>query len=455
MIVYLFKSFSDLAYHLLQGIRMANLIICTTYLCALASLLACNGGKVNSEVTVRIVKSDSGYVVLRNGKPFAIKGASGTANFKTLHEAGGNCLRVWDTTNLQQILDSAHANKIAVIAGLPMQNSDQVDLYNDPVKVARQLSMFQTIVERYKNHPALLMWCLGNELDFPLSPFNNNFYDGFNTATKMIRQLDPNHPITTTIINFNRKYIANIQLRCDLDLVSFNIFKDINKLRGNLKAFSWFWNGPFMILEWGVDGPWIGTQSTAWSAFIEDPSKKKAEIILDRYRQNMPIEDPRMVGNFIFFWGSKQEVTHTWFSMFDESGRKSEPVAVMESIWTGKPQQGSYPKIRSMLLNNKGASDNILLNPGQTIVSELSLLERDSVRDVRWRIFREDWYKENGQSSMRRPPPLDSKIESGGKLTARFKSPMEEGPYRIFAEIYDYNGNFATCNTPFYVVIDP
>ncbi len=450
-----FKFFSDITTPILPRNSIAYSIICITCLYVLVTLLACKDVKVNSKATVRIVESDSGYVVLRNGKAFEIKGASGTSNFRMLHEAGGNCLRVWDTTNLQQILDSAHANGIAVIAGLPMQNSDQMDLYNDPVRASRQLSRFRSVVDRYKSHPALLMWCLGNELDFPFKPSYNNFYDGFNATTKMIRQLDPNHPITTTIINFNRKYIANILLRCDLDLISFNIFNDINLLRGDLKGFSWFWDGPFMILEWGIDGPWVGTQSTAWGAFIENPSPKKAEIILNRYNQYMPFENPRLIGNLIFFWGSKQEVTHTWFSMFDESGRKSEPVAIMESIWTGKPPQGRYPQVRYMLVNNKGAADNILLNPGQPIFPELVMQEQDSIRFVKWGVFREDWYKENGQSSMRKLLPLDGMVESGGKLTAQFKAPMEEGPYRIFAEIYDYNGNFATCNTPFYVVTDP
>ncbi|MCF0052641.1 hypothetical protein LXM25_21395 [Dyadobacter sp. LJ53] len=446
------KPFSDIASLISSGNNIVYSIIFTT--CLYVTLLACQDVKENSAATVRIVKSDSGYVVLRNGKAFGIKGASGASNFQTLHEAGGNCVRIWDTTHLQQILDSAHANNIAVIAGLPMQNSDQIDLYNDPVKVLQQLSQFQSLIDRHKNHPALLMWCLGNELDFPYNPSYNNFYDAFNAITKMIRHLDPNHPVTTTVLNFNQKYIANIQLRCDLDLISFNIFNNISLLKEDLKSFSWFWNGPYMLLEWGTDGPWTGTQRTAWGAFIENPSKKKADVILNRYRQEMPLKDPRLVGNFIFYWGSKQETTHTWFSIFDESGRKSEPVAIMESIWTGKLPQEHYPQIRYMLLNNKGAADNILLNPGEMMRPELVMHEKDSIMSVQWEIFTEDWYKENGQNSTRKLLPLDRKIEPAGKLTTEFTSPMEEGPYRIFAKIYDYNGNFATCNTPFYVVSD-
>ncbi|MCE7065066.1 hypothetical protein LZG73_07200 [Dyadobacter sp. CY326] len=424
------------------------------HLCGVFSFVGCKNRETNVAASVRIVKSGSGYILLRNGRPFEIRGAGGMSNFRQLQAAGGNALRVWDTTNLQQLLDSAQAHNIAVIVGLPIQNSEQLALYNDPAKAARQLSVFKTLISRLKNHPALLMWCLGNELDFPFKPAYGHFYDAFNALTDMIHQEDPNHPITTTVLNLNQKYIANIQLRCDIDIISFNIFNRIGLLREDLDGFSWFWNGPYMLLEWGTDGPWEGSANTAWGAFIENPSKKKADVILHRYQEEMPVEDPRFLGHFIFYWGSKQETTHTWFSMFDESGRKSEPVAIMEYLWTGKTSKEHYPQIRYMLLNKKGAADNILLKPGQAMVSELNMHDSDSIRSVKWEIFSEDWYKENRQNSTRRLAPLDSLITSGATLKAHFKSPMRAGPYRIFAKISDYNGNFATCNTPFYVVSD-
>jgi hypothetical protein len=404
--------------------------------------------------TVRVVKSDNAYRILRNGKAFEVRGASGTSHFRQLRESGGNSLRVWDTTNLQQVLDSAYTNNIAVIAGLPVHNSDQTAFYDNPEKVSKQLQLFKSVVNRYKNHPALLMWCLGNELDFPFKPSYNRFYDAFNALTDMIHQDDRNHPVTTTILNFNPKYIANIQIRCDIDLISFNVFNRLHFLREDLKRFAWFWDGPYMLLEWGTDGPWTGSQTTAWGAFIENPSKKKADVILHRYQQDMPLDDPRLLGSFIFFWGSKQETTHTWFSLFDESGRKSEPVAIMEYLWTGKSPKESYPPIRYMLLNDKGAADNILLDTGQKIVSKLVMHHTDSIKSVKWEIFREDWYKENGQNSTKTLVPIDSMVTSGATLTAEFMSPTEAGPYRIFAKILDHNDNFATCNTPFYVLSD-
>lgn len=45
-------------------------------------------------------------------------------------------------------------------------------------------------------------------------------------------------------------------------------------------------------------------------------------------------------------------------------------------------------------------------------------------------------------------------IKTDQFLEHHFVAPAVEGPYRVFATIYDDQGNFSTCNTPFYVVTD-
>ena len=45
---------------------------------------------------------------------------------------------------------------------------------------------------------------------------------------------------------------------------------------------------------------------------------------------------------------------------------------------------------------------------------------------------------------------LIQKVE-GNKI--QFTTPKEEGPYRIFVFAYDGNGNVASYNVPFYVIV--
>lgn len=410
----------------------------------------------NKSAKVYVDQHDGRYTVIRNGKPYNIKGAGGYSHFRELHNAGGNTLRTWDTTNLEQILDSAQRRNVAVIVGLPIPNSGDISFYNDPQITQTRYRAIQSIIRRFRNHPAVLMWCLGNELDFPYKWTYGDFYNSFNELTDMIHTEDPDHPVTTTVLNFNKKYIFNIRLRCDIDVISFNIFSTLPLLRGDLDDLAWFWKGPYMLLEWGINGPWQGTEQTAWGAYIEDTSKKKADLYKEYYRQYMPLKDPRFLGACVFFWGHKQETTHTWFSIFDENGSASETVGTMQGLWTGKPSPVIYPEIKYMLLNGQGARDNILLNPSVPASAEVLLFKgHDRIRSIRWQVFREDWYRENQINSTRKLVPVATAESQGKDFRLTFPTPPQEGPYRIFATIYDNEGNFASCNTPFYVVGAP
>lgn len=437
------------------SIRIHSLLLLALTLSIILS--GCLGEKQpNRSAKVYIEHKDGRYTLVRNGKPFSIRGAGGESHFRELHEAGGNTLRTWDTTHLAQILDSAQTQGLAVIVGLPLPNSGDISFYNNPEITKTRFRALQSLIKRFRNHPAVLMWCLGNELDFPYKWTYGSFYDSFNELTDMIHREDPDHPVTTTILNFNPKYIFNIGLRCNIDVISFNIFSNLSLLRRDLDDLAWFWKGPYMLLEWGINGPWEGTEQTAWGAYIEDTSKKKADIYQQRYRQFMPLQDPRFLGACVFFWGHKQETTHTWFSIFDENGHPSEAVGAMRSIWTGQSSPTTYPDIKYMLLNSQGARDNILLNPSAPASAEVLLFQgHNRIRSIRWQIFREDWYRENRANSTRKLVPLATNENSGQNLRLSFSAPKEEGPYRLFATIYDHAGNFASCNTPFYVVSPP
>jgi hypothetical protein len=404
---------------------------------------------------VYIIKEKGRYSLYRLGKPFIIKGAAGYTNLGELHADGGNAIRVWDTTNLETILLAANKNHLAVIVGLPMPESNYMAYYDDTAKVASQYSAFKKLVNKYKNNPAILMWCAGNELTFPYGLSFGNFYKAFNHIVQMIHQDDPDHPVTTTIINFQPKDIFNIQLRTDIDLISFNMFGRLSYLRSDLKKFWWLWRGPYMITEWGINGPWPGTGQTAWGAYIESASTNKAIQYLQRYQYQMPVEDSRFLGSFVFYWGQKQETTHTWYSMFDENGAKTGSVASLKYLWTGTWPATKAPQINYMLLDGKKANDNLLYKPNTKINVQILLLQPDTgITSVKWQIFPEDWIKKNNLNNTAKPNELKGLIQYSNNTRATFITPVHQGPYRIFATIYDRHGNMATCNTPFYVLAD-
>ena len=107
--------------------------------------------------------------------------------------------------------------------------------YSDKKAVAQQLAMIKADVLALKDHPALLMWGIGNELN--LRHANPKVWDAVNQLSEMIHQLDPNHPTTTMLAGAEPDVIQVVMKRCpDLDLLSFQLYGDINKLPQYLKA---------------------------------------------------------------------------------------------------------------------------------------------------------------------------------------------------------------------------
>jgi hypothetical protein len=417
--------------------------------------IGCTNRTSNKHGKVFIETRDGKYTLVRNGKPYIIKGASGFTYLKKLNEIGGNTIRIYDTTNIAAILDEAEANHLAVVAGLNMpDNKFMNDFYADTAQVGMQYRAYKNIVEKYKNHPAVLMWCVGNELEFKIGLKYRNFYKLYNNLVDMIHRVDPDHPVTTTVIDTRRIIIFNIKLWTRTDLISINSFGGLRDLRKHLKAFSWFWNDPYLILEWGIKGPWRpNLNKTSWEAYIESTSNKKAEEYLQTYKRDLPVDDPRLLGSFVFYWGQKQEYTHTWYSLFYDDGSLSETVGVMQYIWTGKWPGHRAPQINYMFIDNKGALDNIIYKPGKRANAEIHILKQDSsISNIKWELYHEDWYRKDNVKNLKKLTPIDSLIIDHNDFKVTFLTPSQEGPYRLFGTIFDKFGNFATCNTPFYVV---
>ena len=71
-------------------------------------------------------------------------------------------------------------------------------------------------VLRYKDHPALIIWAIGNELN--LNAKNSKVWDAVNDISKMIHQLDPNQLTTSPLAGANPKLLLEIKKRApDLD----------------------------------------------------------------------------------------------------------------------------------------------------------------------------------------------------------------------------------------------
>ena len=277
------------------------------------------------------------------------------------------------------------------------------------------------------------------------------FYDIFNTILEAIQTADPNHPVTTTLSRHQlRKSLLSIQWHSpNIDFISINIFGKLKDITKDLKTISWLWNQPYLISEWGINGPWE-VPYTAWSAPIEPTSTKKAAQIKERYSRHIKNLSNNCLGNLVFYWGQKQETTHTWFSILDNKGAITEAVSALSACWNPKIKPVEVPQIEYMLLEKKGALDNCVFTPNTIKQAEIYYTHSDSTT-IDWEIYPENWAYYLG-ADQTKPPKINGLITNNDKHTVTFRTPSKEGAYRIFASVYDAKGNVATTNTPFYVL---
>src|SRR5215467_13401001 len=152
----------------------------------------------NGPSHVKIRQIDSGYQMTIDGKPFYIKGAGlDGGSPEKLHVHGGNSFRTWSVPrraeSAKALLDRAWTNGLFVSMGLDVAHERHGFDYNTTNAVARQFASLTAQVTALKDHPALLSWVIGNELNFDKNP---RVWDAVNDLSRKIHQIDPNHPTT-------------------------------------------------------------------------------------------------------------------------------------------------------------------------------------------------------------------------------------------------------------------
>ena len=119
---------------------------------------------------IEILKNDEGYALLNNGNPYYIKGAGAKSNFQVAANSGANSIRIWSTNN-KQYLDSIYKYGLTVTLGLWVAQERNGFNYDDEYAVAGQIERLKKEILKLKDHPALIIWGIGNEVDLKYSNF--------------------------------------------------------------------------------------------------------------------------------------------------------------------------------------------------------------------------------------------------------------------------------------------
>ena len=163
-------------------------------------VFSCNK-KTNTDVV-----SVSERQILVNENPYLIKGicyhpvpkGSKDLSFDSLDqdlalmvEAGINTIRVYAPIDNKDVLDKIHDAGLKVIIGFGYNQGGRFDILS---------GTFVDYINTFKNHPAILMWELGNEYNYHPEWFEGdikNWYKALKEATHLAHENDTNHPVTT------------------------------------------------------------------------------------------------------------------------------------------------------------------------------------------------------------------------------------------------------------------
>jgi hypothetical protein len=384
-----------------------------------------------------------------NGQPFYVKGAGlGDGSQEALAASGGNSFRTWDTDGGRRMLDRARKNHLFVSLGLVVGKERQGFDYDDGRAVARQLAQIESEVRQFKDHPALLAWIVGNELN--LDSHNPRVWDAVESITRMIHRVDPNHPVMTAIAGFDPALIGLLKARVpSLDLLGIQLYAGIDQIPGKLRASGW--TGPYLVTEWGPTGHWESAR-TAWGAPMEEDSSTKAGRLRERYQRYIETDTRQCLGSYVFLWGDKQERTPTWYGLFLASGEATPGVDAMQFVWTGSWPGNRSPTITPIELDGQRAERSVVLRPGGDYRAQVQAEDPDHDPLVyRWQVREESGAKTVGGDREQIPPNVPVRMRGGDDGTLQLRAPARPGTYRLFVTTYDGHGHAAYANFPFQV----
>jgi exo-beta-1,3-glucanase (GH17 family) len=389
-----------------------------------------------------------GFYLQRNEELFKIKGVGGQTNLELLADLGGNSIRTWGIgEDTEEILDRAQNAGISVTLGIWVGHERHGFDYRDKDDLNKQRQQITAAIEKFKNHPALLCWGLGNEMEGVIGEGSDQIiWREINHLATLIKGIDSNHPIMSVVANINASKIKAIKKYAPaVDILGINAYAGASELKSKIRSYDW--EKPYVLTEFGPPGPWE-VDHTEWEAPIEPSSRDKMSHYYASY-QDVAEDTQQCLGSYAFLWGNKQEATASWFGMLLEDGSKLPVADTMSFLWNG-----AWPDNRSPLLDHVEipfANKRNKAKKSFSVKATYKDPDFDSL-SYEWTLFKESEDRKIGGDKEHAPEEFkECIIETKSKGRATIQTPSQKGAYRLYLTVRDGKGGAAIDNWPFYV----
>jgi len=402
-------------------------------------------GTANTQpVPVELVQTSEGdWQLLRDGTPYYIKGAGGEGSKELLASSGANTFRTWGVgENLGQQLDEAQELELAVVVGHWLGHTRHGFDYSDSLALKDQFERVRNDVLAYKDHPAVLLWSIGNEMEGFAEGDDPAVWDHVQDIARMIKEIDPLHPTMTVTAEIGGGRVAAVHELCpDIDIMGINSYGGLPSVPQRYRELGG--TKPVIITEFGPPGVWE-IAMTEFGVPPELTSTEKAEVYQEAFEAGCLNFPELCLGGFAFIWGSKLEVTSTWYGMFLPNGDKLAAVDVMTEIWSGQPPENLCPAINKFEIIGSNIRQS-----GEEMEVLLDVIDpEDEKLEVSWSVYQEAPEYLIGDVTQWAPLELDGFIKTSSSEGAVLSMPGE-GLYRLFMTAQDGRGGAAVANLPF------
>jgi hypothetical protein len=388
-------------------------------------------------------RDGGGAVLVRGGTPYFVKGAGGDGSLALLAECGGNSVRTWGAERLGRTLDEARERGLTVCAGIWLGHEDHGFRYDDPQQVARQKAMAREVILKYRDHPALLVWGIGNEMEG--DGRDPAVWAAVEEIAALAKELDPNHPTMTVIAELGEGGLKVKELHrlCPhIEIVGINSYGGAPSVPERYRRAGG--TKPYLLTEFGPPGQWE-LEKTPWGAAPELTSTEKAAIYRRDYRA--AVEGvPECLGSYAFLWGHKQEATATWFGLLLPDGSKVGGVDALTELWSGQPPANRCPTATPIALRGDAR-----VKPGAAVQASWKAADPDGdPLKVEWVLQAEGTYGSGGATEAT-PTTFAEAIRRSDPEGVTLTMPEGGGGYRLFAYARDGRGGAATASLPLHV----
>lgn len=394
---------------------------------------------------------------------FQIRGVCGDSDLASLEGTGVNTVRGYTISTpkvMIEKLDDARRRGLMMVVSewMPHHGKNKARdgstyEFDYNARGDKMVEAFVAKVEGIGDHPAILMWGLGNEvhLDEP-------YLRVVNRMSLEVHKRFPHHVTSLTMVNAKPENIAKVkQFAPDLDVLGIQSYS-LGAVRGAIKATEQHWGKPFYMSEFNTKGPW-NFSKTSWGVAGDESVAQKVKDLKGCY---LAIDESKLcLGSTIFLWGHAVVNRPTYFSMLLDRNPagpgggaagttrpsfkdlyRTPQAEVMIEHFTGKPVAGNRAPVLTGLTFEGGETSRIV-KPKEAMRLALASQDSDgdSVEYVTWIL----------DSSSAKTKTVAGPFAGASGTPAVIEAPEARGEYLLMVYVIDNKGGASASTLAFKV----